>query len=122
MVCKRLWKMSTNRYARGVAVPKNGNMRLISGCCYFPLPTFSTCGGLLLAITRLFRFVAPKHLWIFVQSLHNGTCGNFPALFEITSKRTTFRLCNRPLSLNNLMLSVSIISKNTYKSNPIMNK
>ena len=54
--CKRLWKMSTNRYARGAAAPKNGNMRLISGCCDFPLPTFSTCGGPLLAMTYLFRF------------------------------------------------------------------
>ena len=46
------------------------------------------------------RFVTPKQLWIFVQSLYNGTCGNSPAFFEITSKRTTFRLRNRPLSLN----------------------
>ena len=49
-------EMSTNRYARDVAVPKNDNMRLISGCCHFLLPTFSTCGGSLLAMTRLFRF------------------------------------------------------------------
>ena len=54
--CKQLWKMSINRYARGVAVPKNGNMRLLSGCYDFPFQTLSTCRGLLLVMTCLFRF------------------------------------------------------------------
>ena len=31
-----LWTFSTNRYARGLAISKNGNMSLLNGCWNFP--------------------------------------------------------------------------------------
>ena len=115
--------MSINRYARGVAVPKNGNMRLLNGCCDFPFPIFHMWRSAfsddtlipLHAFHKRFcpyvsQLVAPKKLWNFIQSLYNGTCGNYPALFEITSKLATFRLCNRPISLNlTTLISITII-------------
>ena len=116
-----MWKIFTNRYARGVAVLKNKHVLIkwvlrFSASNIFYMWKSAFGHGTLIPLHSFHkqfcpytsRFVLPKQLWIFVQSLYNGTCGNSPALFEITSKRTAFRLRNRPLSLNLTSLMVNI--------------